>query len=237
MAQLTFVEQGVTTTAAIEDALLKTREQHGETLQKYHEIWYQAGSHTWSYTQFLGVGIMKPPSDLWAYQDIMYQLRPRTVIETGTYAGGSALWLACLSDMLDLDCNIYTIDIENYRKCEHPKISFIIHDSTDPGLAADLAKVVEYPLLVILDSDHSAEHVYKEMCLYAPLVDVGGRLVCEDTCISWPEKDRGAAGGLTDYLTEHPHEWRQDLMPERWLMTFSPGGWLERIAPYAKKTS
>lgn len=232
MKQLTFVEQGVTTTAAIETALLKTRELHGDVLQKYHEIWYQAGAHTWAYTTFLGAGVMKSANDLWSYQEIMHQLRPRTVIETGTYAGGSALWLACLSDMLDLDCRIYTIDIQDFRQCDHRKITFLHGDSTDPVLARQLEEQIEGPLLVILDADHSAEHVYKELCLYGPMTHVGDRITVEDCDISWPGCDRGAAGGISDYLAEHPNEWRQDLMPERFLYTCAPGGWLQRIAPY-----
>lgn len=231
MTQLTFVEQGVVTTDQLEQEILKTRAEHGDVLQKYHEIWYNA-KHTWCYTTFLGAGVMKSPNDMFAYQDIMVQHRPRTVIETGTYAGGSALWLACLSDMLDLDCHIYTIDIKDYRECEHKKITFLSGSSVDTALVRQLEKQIEYPLLIILDSDHSAEHVYNELKLYAPMCRVGDRLVCEDTNLSWPGCDRGAAGGLTDYLIEHPHEWRQELMPERWLYTSNPGGWLQRIASY-----
>ncbi len=223
MSQLTFVEEGIVTTAEIEE--------HGDVLQKYHEIWYQAGAYTWGYTQWLGVGVMKSPNDMWAYQEIMVQHRPRTVIETGTYQGGSALWLASVASMIDLDCHVYTVDIDDFRKCAHRNITFIRGDSTDPGLARDLEAQIEYPLLVILDADHSTEHVYKELCLYAPMCQIGDRLTVEDTNISW-SSDRGAAGGVDDYLKDHRSEWRQDLMPERWLLTMNPGGWLQRVAEY-----
>jgi cephalosporin hydroxylase len=231
MKQLTVVEQGKTSIGELTEAVLMTRREHNDVLQQYHEVWYNA-PHTWHYTQFLNIGVMKSPNDLWVYQDIMVNHKPQTVIETGTYQGGSALWLASLADLLSLDMKIFTIDIKDFRRCAHPKITFIRGDSTDPLLAADLIEQIEGPLLVILDADHSAEHVRKELELYASMCKVGDWLVVEDTNITWPGEhgDRGAAGGLADYLAEHPGEWRQDILSERYLLTMNPGGWMQRIA-------
>ncbi len=253
----------------------KTRIDHGETLQQYHEIWYNSG-HTWHYTHFLGVGLMKCPNDLWIYQALMNDFRPQTVIETGTYSGASALWFAFLMEMLQIDGgHVYTVDYEDHRRCSHPRITFLGGNSVDPELVASIAEQLpeEGTRLISLDSDHSAQHVYDELCLYAPLCRVGDWLVVEDTNIGWdggehrittkssnpfpgwadaecscgekwildgwntvtPPKcpndhgDRGARGGLEDYLNEHPGEWRQDVLCERYLLTMNPGGWLQRI--------
>lgn len=218
----------------LERRILETRAKHGAVLQAYHEIWYNA-SFTWPFTHFLGVGLMKAPNDLWAYQALMTGFRPRTVIETGTYQGGSALWFAYLQDMLGIDDGrVFTIDLDDHRdkRAQHPRVVFLGGDSTDPALAHAVISEVKYPLLVVLDADHACEHVRKELELYAPACRVNDWIVTEDTNVQWlgPDGDRGAAGGVEDYLHAHPGEFRQDILLERWLLTMAPGGWLERVA-------
>jgi len=219
----------------MEGRVVKTREAHGPALQQFHEIWYNCG-HTWPYTQFMGVGLMKCPNDLWAYHELIFLHRPTTIIETGTYQGGSALWMAFVMDMLQIeDGHIYTIDLEDRRQCDHPRITFLAGDSTDPAIAAALREEVARAggsVLVSLDADHSEEHVRKELELYAPFCQVGDRLVVEDTNIAWVGEggDGGARAGLEGYMRAHPGEWRQDILCERWLLTMHPGGWLQRMA-------
>jgi cephalosporin hydroxylase len=219
----------------------KTHDEHGDVLQRFHEVWYNCG-HTWQLQTFLGVGMMKGPNDLWIYHDIICQHRPQTIIETGTYRGGSALWFAFLMDVLNIkDGHVYTIDIEDYRDHEHgidhPRISYLRGDSTDVAMRDAVRD--ELPAndrrLIVLDADHSAEHVYQELCLWAPLVRVGDWLVVEDTNIAWEPYDRGARGGLTDYWNEHPGEFLQDLMCEKHMTTMCPGGWLRRIKPHVER--
>jgi len=236
---LTIVDEDASISIAeLEQRILRTREEHGKLLQQYHEVWYNA-PHTWHYTHFLGIGMMKCPNDLWIYQALINDHKPKTIIETGTYAGASALWFAFLMDSLQIeDGKIFTIDFEDRVKCNHPRIVFLAGDSTDPRLADAIREEIQYPLLVSLDADHSAAHVLKELELYAPMCRVGDRLVVEDTNIAWvPDEegrygDRGARGGVEDYLNLHPNEWRQDPVCERYLLTMNPGGWLERIGEY-----
>jgi cephalosporin hydroxylase len=173
------------------ERLQKSRREHGPLLQQYHDLWYESG-HTWHYTHFLGVGMMKCPNDIWMYQDVLSKLRPTVVVETGTYQGGSALWFAFLMDMLRIkDGRVWTVDIKDYRKTwfvGHPRIAYLQGNSADPELAAAIREQIDRvpgPRLFVLDSDHSAEHVFNELSLYAPMARVGDWIVVEDTNISW----------------------------------------------------
>lgn len=268
----TVVHNGAITVEELAAQIQQTREMHGEMLQKYHEVWYNA-SFTWPYTHFLGVGLMKCPNDLWMYQQIMSRLRPVNIIETGTYHGGSALWFAFLQDMLGIKNGcVLTVDYEAYDLdpvVRHPRITYLHGNSVDAALVTAIkGEMQDGPTLVCLDSDHSAEHVRRELKLYAPLCKVGDWLVVEDTNIGWGDgtkhlievgerwarcscgakwpattetslnqfkcpqdkSDRGARGGLQDYMDAHPNEWRQDVLSERYLLTMNPGGWLQRMA-------
>ncbi len=177
--------------------------------------------------------MMKSPNDLWAYHELIVKHRPRVVIETGTYAGGSALWFAFLMDILAIPGRVITVDFEDRRQCSHPKIAFLAGDSRDPELAAAIAEdLPDAPRLISLDADHTADHVYRELCLYAPMARLGDYVVVEDTNVAWRDEtncELGARGGLERYLREHPGEFRQDLLCERFLMSCHPGGWLQRV--------
>lgn len=231
---LTIIRGGTARPEDIEAAIRRTHAEHGDVLQAFHRIFYECG-HTWSVTRFLGVTVMKNPLDLWIYQDLIAEQRPKTVLETGSASGGSAYFYASMMDLLGmpLEAKVISVDIENRRKVDHPRIQWVMGDSTDPELAAELLAQVQHPLLVSLDADHSDAHVSQELALYAPAVAVGEYLVIEDTNISWPGRDGGAGAARDRFLRAHPDEWKADLNQERYLVTCNPGGYLRRIAPPA----
>jgi hypothetical protein len=108
-----------------------------EVVRRFHELYYAAADRggTWRVTTWMGVPVAKCPLDLWAYQEILWQVRPELVIECGTYAGGSALFLAHLCDLLGTGL-VLTIDIEPRAIPCHSRLARRLGPSTAPQTVA-----------------------------------------------------------------------------------------------------
>src|SRR5437763_12942002 len=78
--------------------------------RSFSRYFYTRADLTWDNTSWLGVPLWKNPLDLWVYQEIVHTVRPALIVETGTYRGGSALYLASLCDLMDHG-RIITIDV------------------------------------------------------------------------------------------------------------------------------
>jgi cephalosporin hydroxylase len=80
-----------------------------DTAAAFHRRYYD--SRVWTDTRWLGVPALKCPLDQWVYQELLAELRPGLIVETGTADGGSALYLASISNLLGAG-HVVTIDIE-----------------------------------------------------------------------------------------------------------------------------
>jgi cephalosporin hydroxylase len=190
-----------------------------KVLRRYGE------SQIWRFdTKWLGRPALKCPLDLWIYQEIVFRTRPDLIIETGTAAGGSALFLATVCDLLD-NGRIVTIDIEKQKRPRHDRITYLHGSSLDVNVKA------EGRTMVILDSDHSKDHVLAELHKYAPLVSEGCYLIVEDTSVRLVLSDHGPgpAEAVEEFLKGN-REFEIDRDCEKFLLTFNPGGYLRRTA-------
>lgn len=201
----------------------------------FHRTFYEAGSYkkTWMDTFWMGVRIYKSPFDMWVYQEILFEKRPDLIIETGTANGGSALFLAHMLEIIG-DGEIVTIDIESLNPPPHARIKYLLGSSVSPEIIGELTRrTVGKRVMVILDSDHSAKHVLRELELYAPLVTLGQYLVVEDTNINGhPVHKRFGPGpweAVSTFLREH-NNFRVDKLREKFLLSFNPNGFLLKDA-------
>lgn len=204
-------------------------------LDEFHKLYYYSSvsGKTWSDTWWQGIQVLKCPLDLWVYQEIIVRTKPDLIIETGTYKGGAAHFLASMCD-LSGHGNVVTVDIEAYPdRPVHPRITYLHGSSTDPAIVRAVQERAESSnsVLVILDSDHSMAHVRREMELYAPLVTAGSYLIVEDTNINGnpvlPESGTGPKEAIEDFFRSHS-EFEIDRSMEKLLMTFNPGGYLRK---------
>lgn len=152
------------------------------------------GKYKYTYNfSWMGFPVIQFPQDLMAMSEIIFRTRPDLIIETGVAHGGGLIFYASLLEMFGIDGTVVGVEVdlrEHNRKAilDHPlarRIRLIDGSSTAPdviGAVNDLAAQAT-STLVVLDSNHTHDHVLRELELYAPLVRPGGYLVVFDTTI------------------------------------------------------
>ena len=205
-------------------------------LTTYDEQWY--GEEPFLQEWWDGWPIVKHPNDLMMYQEIIWQTQPELIIETGTYTGGSALFLAHMLDCVGPeDSSVITVDITVSPELpEHDRITFMHgKSSTDLRVLERLKdRARGKKTMVILDSDHRMNHVLKELKLYAPLVSKGCYLIVEDThplSVYKGEEYRndGYPSGAIKKWNPASHGFEPDPRRERFLFSQNPGGYLRKV--------
>jgi cephalosporin hydroxylase len=197
---------------------------------------------------WLGRPIIQFPADIVATQEVLWRTRPDFVLETGVAHGGSLVLSASVLELLGGDGIVVGVDIDiraHNRKAieEHPlarRIRLVEGSSTDPAVAAEVYRLAEgrRSVFVLLDSNHSADHVRRELELYAPLVRAGGYLVVGDTVVEdfppgtfdrpW---DRGNSPktAAREFLAANDRFVVDHELEDKLLMTCNPEGWLRCV--------
>lgn len=189
---------------------------------------------------YCGYQIQKNPLDLWVYQEILWECKPDIIIEGGTASGASALYLAHVLDRMaksegKYERRVITIDIANrlLNVPDHRRIDYYVGNTLTPGFIKDVTELCRgKSVMVILDDDHSTDHVYKELLAYSPLVTVGQYLIVEDTNVDYPLKfGDGPGKAVRDFIQIDPGgvDFAVDKKREKFLMTWNPGGYLRRV--------
>jgi cephalosporin hydroxylase len=148
--------------------------------------WDQKYPYTFSW---LGRPVIQLPEDMIRMQEVIYRVQPDVIIETGVAHGGGLVFYAGLCQLLGRG-RVIGIDIEirpHNRAAirEHflsPLIALVDGSSTDPEVVAGVARQVRpgETVLVVLDSNHTRDHVRAELEAYAPLVTPGSYIVATD---------------------------------------------------------
>ena len=215
--------------------------------------------------EWLGRPIIQYPQDVVAFQELVWAIRPDVIVETGIAHGGSLILSASLLAMLDLadaeaegtavdprqpKRRVVGVDIDirphNCAAIEaHPLRHYI---RTIEGSAVDDAvadKVRGHAegaarVLVALDSNHTHDHVLRELELYAPLVTPGSYCIVYDTVIedlpadSFPDRPWGRGDNpktaVWEYLKSHPEFEIDRAIADKLQITVAPDGFLRRKA-------
>jgi len=202
-------------------------------IDQFHALYYDRNELTWGNTFWLGHHVLKCPLDLWTYQEILHEVQPELIIETGTYQGGSALFLASICDLLGRG-QVLTIDVDRRDdRPRHARITYLTGSSTSNAILRRVRQRAKgtSPVLVILDSSHAKEHVLAELLAYAPLVTPGSYIIVEDTNLNGHpvESDHGPgpAEAVAEFLEDND-AFVRDESREKFMLTFNPGGYLKK---------
>ena len=215
--------------------LSNTRRQEAEIVDQFHRLYFDARAYnmTWRNTFWMGHQVLKCPLDLWQYQEILHDLRPDLIVETGTAFGGSALFLAHALDLLGTG-RVISIDLEpRSGRPEHERITYVAGSSIDPQITKSIedAAAKAKTVMVILDSDHRRDHVLAELRTLGPLVTPGSFLIVEDTNLNGhpvePAHGPGPMEAVNTFLSER-HDFEIDPRWEKFFLSFSPRGYLQR---------
>jgi len=193
---------------------------------------------------WLGMPMIQLPADIVATGEIIWENQPDVIIETGIAWGGSIVYYASLMELIGKG-EVVALDVvlpeENRKEIMKYRFSNRIHlyqgSSTSEEIIEQVKKHVgeDKTVMVLLDSNHTHEHVLDELRLYAPLVTKGQFLVVSDTIIEdLPVKEHrprpwgpGAnpKTALREYLKETDRFEEDVYINNKLLTTFSPNGY------------
>jgi cephalosporin hydroxylase len=210
---------------------------------------------------WLGRPIIQFPQDVVAMQELVWRCRPDLIIETGVAHGGSLVFFASMLALLDL-CEprekrvqtrreVLGIDIRirpPNRKAilRHPLsryIRLIEGSSIDPAIVRQISPIARKRrrVMVCLDSNHTHEHVLRELQAYAPLVSIGSYLVVFDTVVEdmpkalFPNRPWGPGNNpktaIRQFLrTQKQMKFvRERLLEDKLVFSVAPEGYLRRV--------
>ncbi len=197
---------------------------------------------------WLGLPIIQYPQDIVALQEIVWRTKPDLIVETGVARGGSLLLYASLLEMVHENGVVVGIDIDirkhnRKRIVEHPfshRIRLIEGSSIENNTIETLRGLTEGKkrIMVSLDSNHTHEHVSRELELYSPLVTPGCYCVVFDTVVeqmpagSFPDRpwDKGnnPRTAIEQFLKENDAFVVDREIERKLFITAAPGGYLFR---------
>lgn len=158
---------------------------------------------------WFGVQIIQFPLDIMCMQQLIMHVKPTLIIETGIAHGGSLIFSASMLKLLDIDGRVIGIDVDirsHNRKIieSHPLNNYLTlleGSSISDEIITQIKKEIKTSdtVLIILDSNHSYEHVRAELDLYSPFVSKGSYLVCMDGALGFVgDIPRGSEDAFTN---------------------------------------
>ena len=218
-------------------------------LRDLSRAWLNASARTkYSYHfEWMGRPIIQYPQDMLAMQEIIWRVKPEIIVETGIAHGGSLVFYASILELvgqgevlgIDIDIRAHTrAAIEDHPMAR--RIRLVQGSSIDAAIA-DVARqaAAGKRTLVVLDSNHTHDHVAAELKLYAPLTSVGSYCVVMDTVVedmpegSFPNRPWGQGNNpktaVLEFIKDHPEFQIDHEVDNKLMVSVAPSGYLRRV--------
>lgn len=199
---------------------------------------------------WMGRPIIAYPQDMIAMQELIWEVKPDLIIETGIAHGGSIVYYASLLELIGGDGLVVGIDIDirNHNRDlieSHPmikRIKLIEGSSVDNNIVNQVKEIAsnKKKIMICLDSNHTHEHVYEELKLYAPLTSKGSYCVVFDTIVEdmpsdwdWGARPWGKGNNpktaVHEFLKTNNDFEIDKSIQNKLLITVAPDGYLKRV--------
>ncbi len=243
--------------------LTMVKDGHSENIPLYSKRSFELLSDVWSkvawnekYTYtftWMGVPTVQLPEDVMRLQEVIWRVKPDVIIECGVAHGGGVIMYASFCKAIGKG-RVIGVELEfrgNHRQQveEHvlaPLITLIEGSSTDPGIVQQVKGMIKpgETVMVILDSNHSKQHVADELEAYYDIVSPGSYIVATDGCMEYlydaprgkPEwKDDNPSAAAREFAAKHPEFVIDMPSPEfnesdlTTTLTHWPDAWLKRV--------
>ena len=204
--------------------------------------------------KWMGRPIIQYPQDIVAVQELIWDIKPDLIIETGVAHGGSAVFFASLLELNALsggpkDAEVWCIEIDlraHNREAilahpMYPRLRIFDGSSLDEKIAQEVSQKAAQceRVIVILDSNHTHDHVLSELNLYASLVSIGSYCVVFDTVIEDLEgvefvdrpwgKGNNPKTAVAEFLKTNSDFVVETAIDDKLLISVAPGGYLKRV--------
>lgn len=235
-----------------------------ESSRSWHRV---ARKHKYSYHfEFAGRPLIQYPQDIVAVQEIIWSVRPELIIETGIAHGGSLAMSAGMLALIDLAESTYPgkanwpalrsprrkvigidVDIRQHNRVAleshpfFPWMELVEGSSADPAVVKAITSRASdaETVLVMLDSNHTHDHVLTELKAYADLVSPGSYCIVFDTAVeflgtgAFPDRPRGLGNSpwtaVREFLDSASNFVVDKSIEAKLGITVAPGGYLRRI--------
>lgn len=221
-----------------------------EALKKISNQFAEAtirSGYSYNFT-WMGRPIIQYPQDMVAMQELIWDIKPDLIIETGIAHGGSIIFYASIMELIGKGEVLgIDIDIREHNRAEiekHPmnkRISMIEGSAISEEVIMQVKKYAggKETVMVCLDSNHTHDHVLEELELYSPFVTVGSYLVAFDTIVEdlpadlytdrpWSVGDNPKTA-VHAFLKNNDQFMINSAIDNKILVSVAPEGYLKRI--------